>query len=214
MKRMSASRTTTQPTTTMPATGPRERGDERHQHVDRRREAAARAAVEPHERRLEPDREQRADLDVEEQRRVARQAELRPQPLAEEERPGNGREDGDRPERSRGASGDHPRGQHAGRKEPIAGAGEAANEERRTNERVHLSEPSGGGTACELHVPRSSLSGRQRRGQRNGELDNLFDSPERISTRARRPTSAGGWGAAPVFVPRRAGERASPPRHA
>jgi len=45
-------------------------GESRHkrdQNVDRRRKASVEPPVEPHERRLEPDREQRADIDIQEE---------------------------------------------------------------------------------------------------------------------------------------------------
>ena len=187
---------------------PPERGNERHEHVRRRGEASGERAVEPQEYGVEPDREERAELEIEEEGRITREAELRPQPLAEEEGPDDGREDGNRSERSGGASRDHPSRQHAGRNEPIAGAGEAANEERRTNERVHLSEPSGRGTACELHEPRRRYQGA------NGGAKGTANSATCLTARPSRPSQRPAWKfsfrATPESVHRRRDMRRTP----
>ncbi|MBC7997493.1 MAG: hypothetical protein IAF58_06105, partial [Leptolyngbya sp.] len=80
-----------------------ERGDEGDEHVGRRREATGQGAVETEERGVEAHRQEGAELEVENERRVPREAELRAHAPAEEEHPGERSRDRDGPERLRRA---------------------------------------------------------------------------------------------------------------
>ena len=117
---------------------PPERRDQRDEHVRRRREATRERPVEAEQRRVETDREQRAELEVEGELRVAGEAELRAEALHEEKRPDDAERDRERSERSRRAAEDDVGREPTRQRDPVAHPDDAPEQERRADERIHL----------------------------------------------------------------------------
>src|SRR5262249_22421011 len=82
-------------------------------------------------------REDRAELEVEKERRIAGEPQLGPKAPIEQSRPADRREDGEDAERSGGAAGDDVHRKDARRGHPVAPPDDAADQERRADERVH-----------------------------------------------------------------------------
>lgn len=117
------------------------RRDERDEHVNERRIGAGKATVESHERALEADGEKDRELEIGEDREIARAAESPPDSRCDEDAPQNerGRERDD----GSGRAAEHDeRGQDRSETEAARTAETTSNEERCAHEGIHRGESS------------------------------------------------------------------------
>ena len=116
---------------------PRKGGHQGHQNVERRRQPPAQPPVEAHERRLDPDRQERADLEVEQQPRVARLAKLAPHSTGEQKRPDGERRALPDPELGGRSAEDHVRAEPERCEEAMPPSSERAQGNKPADERFH-----------------------------------------------------------------------------
>lgn len=115
----------------------RERGDDGDEDVHGGGERTIEPPFEAQERRVQADRQERANLDVHEEGRFPGHAQLRVQPGGQEQTPDDERRSLPDPERTHGPAGDNERAEGEGEGDAVPAAEGATEEQGASHERVH-----------------------------------------------------------------------------